>query len=49
MSEENPKRMRGLKSEDVGKLIKIQGLIINAGKVLIKGKTVILKCKYCGH
>ena len=41
--------MRELKSESVGKLVKIQGLIINAGKVLIKGKIIVLKCKFCGH
>ena len=49
VSGENPKKLRNLKSEDIGKLIKIEGIIISAGENLIKGQKVVLECKYCGH
>ena len=49
VSGENPKKIRDLKSEDIGNLTKIDGIVINAGEVLIKGKEVVLECKSCGH
>jgi len=34
LSNENPKALRALKSEHIGKLININGIIVNAGKML---------------
>ena len=49
ISNENPKPLRALKSEHIGKLININGIIVNAGKLLLKGKKVRLVCGTCGH
>jgi DNA replication licensing factor MCM5 len=48
-SGENAKRLRHIKSEDIGKIIQLQGIIVNAGKVLIKGRVITLQCKKCQH
>lgn len=48
-SGQHPKKLRSLKSEDLGRLVKVQAIIVNASKVVIKGKLVVLQCKYCGH
>lgn len=48
-SDEHPKQLRGLKSDDIGKVIKLQAIIVNSSKVIIKGKLVIIQCRFCGH
>ena len=48
-SSQNAKKLRSLKSDDLGKLIKIQSIVVNASKVVIKGKLIVMQCKVCGH
>lgn len=48
-SKENPQSLRSLKSENIRRLINVNGIIINAGKTILKGKKVIAKCKGCEH
>ena len=48
-SKENAKPLRALKSKDIGKLINVNGIIINAGKTLLRGRKVKLRCRSCGH
>ena len=43
------KNLRDLKSEDIGKVIKIEGIIIRAGQNQIKGRNIILQCQSCHH
>ena len=49
VSKENAKPLRALKSKDIGKLINVNGIIINAGKTLLRGRSVKLRCRACGH
>lgn len=49
LSNGNPKQLRGLKSEDIGSVIKLQAIIVNSSKVVIKGRVVTLECRFCGH
>ena len=42
-------RLRSIKSEDIGKLITVQGIIIKASRALIKAKILVLQCKVCKH
>ena len=48
-SEENPKKLRHLSSDDIGKTIKVQGIVVNASRVLIKGKLLVVECSKCKH
>lgn len=48
-SGQNPKKLRALKSDDLGRLIKVQAIVVNASKVVIKGKLIVLQCRFCGH
>lgn len=38
-----------LSSDEVGKMIKVEGIIIKAKESVVKGKEVKLECKFCGH
>lgn len=49
MSGENPKNLRTLKSENLGKIIKLHGIITSASDISIKGKHVVIECNHCGH
>ena len=49
VSGEEAKSLRSLKSEEIGKVIKIEGIIIRAGQNLIKGKKIVLECRSCRH
>lgn len=49
ISNENSMPLRELKSQMINKLINVNGIIINAGKTLLKGTKVKIKCKTCGH
>lgn len=48
-SNEHPKALRSLKSDHIGKLINVNGIIVNAGKMQLRGKMIKLRCKNCGH
>lgn len=49
MSGENPKNLRMLKSDNLGKIIKIHGIVVSASDISIKGKHVVVECNQCGH
>jgi DNA replication licensing factor MCM5 len=49
VSNEEPKMLRTLKSNDLGALINVNGIIINSGKTLLRGKHVVARCKGCNH
>ena len=46
---EEAKKLRQIGSENINQIVNIQGTIISAGRVLLKGKVVELRCKKCGH
>ena len=48
-SGEEAKKLRQISSDNINQIINIQGTVISAGRVLLKGKVVVLKCKKCGH
>lgn len=48
-SGENPKTLRQLKSENLGKIVKIQGIVLSCSDIQIKGKNVVVECNNCGH
>lgn len=48
ISEQQPVPLRNLKSDLLGKLVTVQGIITSASKVQIKAKHLTLKCKNCG-
>lgn len=48
-SQENPTSLRQLKSDDIGKMVKTQGTIVTASKAQIKGKILVLECRFCKH
>lgn len=48
-SGEEAKKLRQIGSDNINQIINIQGTVISAGRVLLKGKTVILRCKKCQH
>lgn len=41
--------LRSLKSDSLGRLINVNGIIINAGKTVLKGRKVLARCKGCEH
>lgn len=41
--------MRALKADNVAKLIKVPGIIVNAGSVQTKARELTLQCKGCGY
>lgn len=48
-SSSNPRNLRELNSEDVGKLISISGIIVSSNSPSIKAKTMTLQCRNCGY
>lgn len=48
-SKENSMPLRDLKSQLINRLINVNGIIINAGKTLLKGTKITIKCRSCGH
>lgn len=44
----DPRNLRDLNSNDVGRLISISGIIVSCTSPSIKGKTLALQCKSCG-
>jgi len=44
-----PIDMRALKADNVAKLIKISGILVNAGTVQTKARELMLQCKSCGY
>jgi len=49
ISNEIPKALRLLKSDLLGKLITVRGIITSANKVQLKSKKLKIECKNCGH
>ena len=47
ISNENTKSLRELKSNLLGKLVTISGIIINSGKVQLKANKLCIRCKQC--
>ena len=47
VSEEHPRYLRELKSNQIGQIVHISGIIISAGSIQIKAKNVIMKCGSC--
>ena len=47
VSDENPRFLRELKSDQIGKIVHISGIIISAGSIQIKAKSVLMKCGSC--
>jgi len=48
-SDQNPKALRHLKSDLLGKLVTVRGIITSANKVQLKSKKMSLECKNCGN
>jgi len=49
ISDQNPKALRQLKSDLLGKLITVRGIITSANKVQLKSKRMSLQCKNCSY
>lgn len=49
VSKQNSMPLRDLKSKLINKLINVNGIIINAGKTLLKGTKIKIRCRTCGH
>lgn len=49
VSKQNSMPLRELKSHLINKMINVNGIIINAGKTLLKGTKVKIRCRTCGH
>ena len=47
VSSENPRYLRSLKSDQIGQVVHITGIIISAGSIQIKALNVIMKCGSC--
>lgn len=47
-SEANPASLRELSSTHVNELVVIRAIVISATKPIIKAKTMVVRCKYCG-
>jgi DNA replication licensing factor MCM5 len=47
VSNENPCFLRELKSDQIGKIVHFSGIIISAGSIQIKAKSVVMKCGSC--
>ena len=47
VSSENPRFLRSLKSDNIGMIIHIEGIIISAGSIQIKAENVVMKCGSC--
>lgn len=47
VSSENPRYLRHLKSDQIGQVVHISGIIISAGSIQIKAKNVVMKCGSC--
>lgn len=48
VSKSDPRNLRDLNSNDVGRLITIAGIIVSCTSPSIKGKSLTLQCKSCG-
>jgi DNA replicative helicase MCM subunit Mcm2 (Cdc46/Mcm family) len=48
-SDELPQPLRTLKSNQIGNLINVSGIIINSGKTMLRGKKMKAICIGCGH
>lgn len=48
ISEQQPVPMRHLKSDLLGRLVTVQGIITSASKVQVKAKTLVIRCRNCG-
>jgi len=46
-SNQEPMALRHLKSELIGKLVTVKGIIVNASKNFIKGRVIAIQCKQC--
>jgi DNA replication licensing factor MCM5 len=48
-SDENPKMLRELQSDSIGKLICIPGIIVSTSKSSIRARKAVYTCRNCGH
>ena len=48
-SDENPKMLRDLQSDLIGKLVSIPGIIVSTSKSSIRARTAVFCCNNCGH
>ena len=48
-SDENPRNLRDLTSNMVGKLIVVPGIITSASRTSIKATTITWRCSACDH
>jgi DNA replicative helicase MCM subunit Mcm2 (Cdc46/Mcm family) len=48
-SDENPKMLRDLQSDLIGKLICIPGIIVSTSKSSIRTRKAVYTCQNCGH
>jgi DNA replication licensing factor MCM5 len=49
ISNSDPRNLRDLNSNDVGRLISISGIIVSCTSPSIKGKILVIQCKNCAH
>ena len=48
-SDENPKMLRELQSDSIGKLVCIPGIITSTSRTNIRARKAVFKCNKCGH
>ena len=49
ISSQEIRRIRNIKSEDIGKIVSLTGIIIKSSRVLLKARKIVLQCKKCKH
>lgn len=48
-SDEIPRPLRELRSDNIGQLVKVQGIVIQISDSMIKGLNLKLACRFCNH
>ena len=49
VSNENPKPLRDLKSQQINKLVTVTGIVINSTKIIHKATKICVICKNCNN
>lgn len=49
VSNENPKPLRDLKSQQINKMVSVTGIVINSTKIIHKATKICVICKNCNN